>query len=153
MKVFDLMSSPVVTVGPKASVREVLEHMLRRHLNDVLVVDAKQKLLGIVTYSDLSRRLLPTEKELMEHEEYIMQPESMEDRVSDIIHVPVEEVMTKHVITVSPDAAALKAGALMTANRVKQLPVVRGGKVVGIITHSDIGWGLMMQLGGQSGNR
>jgi CBS domain-containing protein len=153
MKVLDVMSPAAVVVGPKTSLRKVLELMLRRHLNDVLVVDAKQKLVGIVTYSDLSRRLLPTEKELMEHEEYLMQPESMEDRVSEIIHVPVEEVMTKHVITVSPDAAALNAGALMTANRVKQLPVVRGDKVVGIITHTDIGWGLMMQLGGQSGNR
>ena len=53
--------------------------------------------------------------------------------------------MTKNVITVSPDLEALKAGATMTARRVKQLPVVRNHKVIGIISHTDIGWGLMMQ--------
>jgi|SRR5271157_3343286 len=151
MKVCELMSPAVVAVGPKTPLRSILQLMLRRHLNDVLVVDEQQRVAGIVTYSDLSRRLLPTEGELVEHEEYMIQPESMEDRVADIIDVPVGEVMTRHVITVSPDEEVLKAGAIMTAHRVKQLPVVRQDKVVGIISHTDIGWGLMMQYGGSDG--
>jgi len=150
MKVRDLMSPAVVAVDPGTPLRNILELMLRRHLNDVLVVDAKQKLAGIVTYSDLSRKLLPTQKELMEHEEYIMRPEFMEDRFADVTNVPVGEFMTRHVVTVSPDEEALKAGALMTAHRVKQLPVVGEDRVVGIISHTDIGWGLMMQYGAQS---
>jgi CBS domain-containing protein len=149
MKVCELMSPAVVAVNPATPLREVLQLMLRRHLNDVLVVDAKQRLAGIVTYSDLSRKLLPTEKELMEHEEYMTRPESMEDRVADITNVPVGEVMARHVITVLPDSEVLKAGAIMTAHHVKQLPVVEREKVVGIISHTDIGWGLMMQYGGR----
>jgi len=119
--------------------------MLRYHLNDILVVDSEQKLVGIVTYPDLSRKLLPTEQELMEHEEYMTTPQSMEDRFTDIARVPVDEIMTRKVITVSPDLEVLKAGATMTANRIKQLPVVRNDKVVGIISHTDIGWGLVKQ--------
>jgi len=145
MKVLELMTNTVIAVGPKTPLREILQIMLRRHLNDGLVVDREGTLLGIVTYSDLSRKLLPTEKELIEHEEYMQTPESMEDRVTDIVNVPVDEIMTRKVITVSPDVEVLKAGATMTSHRVKQLPVVSGHKVVGIISHTDIGWGLMMQ--------
>jgi len=145
MKVLDLMNPQVVTVGPKTPLREVLQLMLRYHLNDMLVVDSEQKLAGIVTYTDLSRKLLPTQKELMEHEEYLTTPQLMEDRFKDIAHLPVEEIMTKNVITVSPDLEALKAGATMMARRVKQLPVVRNHKILGIISHTDIGWGLMRQ--------
>jgi CBS domain-containing protein len=152
MKVCELMSPAVVAVDPKTPLREILLLMLRRHLNDIVVMDdAEQRLAGIVTYSDLSRRLLPTQNELMEHEEYIMRPESMEERTADITNVPVGEVMTRHVITVSPDTEVLKAGAIMTAHRVKQLPVLRGNKVLGIISHTDIGWGLMMRYDGRSG--
>ena len=145
MKVLELMSPRVVSVGPKTPLYEVLQQMLRYHLNDILVIDSEQKLVGIVTYPDLSRKLLPTEQELMEHEEYMTTPQSMEDRFTDIARVPVDEIMTRNVITVSPDLEALKAGATMTANRVKQLPVVRNDKVVGIISHTDIGWGLVKQ--------
>ncbi len=145
MRVLELMSPRVVSVGPKTSLYEVLQLMLRYHLNDILVVDSEQKLVGIVTYPDLSRKLLPTEQELMEHEEYMTTPQSMEDRFTDIARVPVDEIMTRKVITVSPDLEVLKAGATMTANRVKQLPVVRNDKVVGIISHTDIGWGLVRQ--------
>ena len=81
----------------------------------------------------------------MEHEEYMTDPQLMEDRFRDITSVPVDEIMTKKVITVSPDFEALEAGGVMTAHRVNQLPVVRNNKVVGIISHTDIGWGLMMQ--------
>ena len=132
-------------VEPKTPLRQILRLMLRYHLNDILVVDREQRLAGIVTYSDLSRKLLPTPEELIEHEEYIDSPESMEDRFKDFADLPVGEIMTKNVITVSPDDEALHAGATMTARRVKQLPVVRDRKVIGIIGRSDIGWGLMMQ--------
>jgi CBS domain-containing protein len=145
MRVLELMSPRVVSVGPKTPLYEVLQLMLRYHLNDILVVDSEQKLVGIVTYPDLSRKLLPTEQELMEHEEYMTTPQSMEDRFTDIARVPVDEIMTRKVITVSPDLEVLKAGATMTANRIKQLPVVRNDKVVGIISHTDIGWGLVKQ--------
>jgi len=145
MKVLELMGPKVVTVGPQSPLREILQLMLRYYLNDVLVVDGDQRLAGIVTYSDLCRKLLPTESELMEHEEYLTSPELMEDRVSDIASIPVDEIMTRSVITVSPDLEALRAGATMLAHRVKQLPVVRDDKVIGIVSHTDIGWGLMMQ--------
>ncbi len=145
MKVLELMNPKVVTVGPKTPLREILKLMLRYQLNNILVVDSGQTLVGIVTYSDLSHKLLPTQKELMEHEEYMTTPELMEDRISDIVSVPVDEIMTRDVITVSPDLEALLAGATMTAKRIKQLPVVANHKVVGIISHTDIGWGLMMQ--------
>jgi CBS domain-containing protein len=145
MKVLELMNPNVFTVGPKTPLREVLRIMLRYHLNDVMVVEGEQRLAGIVTYSDISRKLLPTQKELMENEEYITSPQLMEDRFGDLTSVPVGEIMTKNVMTVSPDLDALKAGATMTAHRVKQLPVVHNHKVMGIISHTDIGWGLMMQ--------
>ena len=74
MKVHELMGPKVVTVGPKMPLREILQLMLRYHLNDILIVDGEQRLAGIVTYADLCRKLLPTEKELMEHEEYITTP-------------------------------------------------------------------------------
>jgi CBS domain-containing protein len=145
MKVLELMNPKVVTVGPKTPLREVLKLMLRYQLSNVLIVDSEQTLTGIVTYSDLSRKLLPTLKELMEHEEYLTTPQLMEDRFRDIASVPVDEIMTRNVMTVSPDCEALQAGATMTARRVKQLPVVQNHKVMGIISHVDIGWGLMMQ--------
>jgi len=145
MKVLELMNPQVVTVGPKTPLREVLQLMLRYHLSHILVTESGQKLAGIVTYTDLSRKLLPTQKDLMEHEEYLTTPQLMEDPFKDIAQLPVEEVMTKNVITVSPDLEALKAGATMMARRVKQLPVVRKGQIVGTISHTDIGWGLMRQ--------
>ncbi len=145
MKVLELMNPQVMAVGPKTPLWEVLQLMLRYHLNHILIKEDGQKLAGIVTYTDLSRKLLPTQKELMEHEEYLTSPQLMEDRFKDIAHLPVEDVMTKNVITVSPDLEALKAGATMMARRVKQLPVVRNHQIVGTISHTDIGWGLMRQ--------
>ena len=145
MKVLELMNPKVITVVPKTPLRKILQLMLRYHLSNILILDSEQRLAGIVTYSDLSRKLLPTQKELMEHEEYLASPQLMEERFRDIASVPVDEIMTRNVVTVSPELEALMAGATMTARRVKQLPVVQDHKVMGIISHTDIGWGLMMQ--------
>jgi CBS domain-containing protein len=145
MKVSEVMNRRISKVGPEIHLRRILQLLLRSNLNDLVVVDNEDRLLGIVTYSDLSRRLLPSEQELMDHEEYLTNPELMEDRVENILDVPVDEVMTKRIITISPESNAIKAGAIMHAHKVRQLPVVENQKVVGIISHSDIGWGLMMK--------
>ena len=147
MKVAEVMNRRILKVGPRTTLREILRLLLRSHLNDILVVNNKDKLLGIVTHGDLCRRLLPSEKEFMEHEEYIANPEIMEERFIDILSLPVEGTMTKNVITVPPDMNAIKAGVIMLGHKVNQLPVVEAQKIVGIISYNDIGWGLMMKYG------
>jgi len=144
MKVRELMTTEVVAVSPTTSVGEVLQLMLRRHLNDVLVLDGHQKLLGIVTYSDMSRRFLLSYGELMEHAEYMGKPELMEDRIQDVAQLRVDQIMTKDVVTVTPDDELLKAGAKMTTHHIKQVPVLQESKLLGILSYTDIGWGIMM---------
>lgn len=142
----ELLPLPATSDRRACSTQRLQNVSLRRHLNNVLIVDRDQTTLGIVTYSDLFRKVLPTYQDLTEHEEYIRMPQLMEDRVADIVNVRVEEIMTRDVITVSPDLEVVKAGATMIAHHVKQLPVVGDHKkVLGIITHTDIGWGLLMQ--------
>jgi len=145
MRVRDLMTPELIAVGPTTPVGEVLQLMLRRHLNNVVILDSHRKLLGIVTYSDLSRRLLPSYRELTEHEEYLEVPELLEDRVEEVARLRVDQVMTKDLITVAPDERLLKAGAMMTANHIKQVPVVQEHKLLGILSYTDIGWGMMME--------
>jgi CBS domain-containing protein len=67
MKVADVMNRRILKVGPKTPLREILQLLLRSNLNDILIVNNRDKLQGIVTQGDLSRKLLPGEQELAEH--------------------------------------------------------------------------------------
>jgi CBS domain-containing protein len=71
MKVAEVMNRSVHEVGLETSLCEVLRLLLRYHLNDVVVVKDGNKLAGIVTYSDLFRKLLPTQQEFMKYCEHI----------------------------------------------------------------------------------
>ncbi len=133
MKVHELMNRRVLTTGPDTPMSEILELLLRFHLNNVVVANDQSELLGIVTYSDLCRRMLPSQQELIENEQYLINPGLMEDRFEDIVGLPVHEMMATDITTVSPDTHAIQAGALMSARRVKQLPVVAGNKLVGTV--------------------
>ena len=145
MKVSDIMTKNYCSVEPETPICKVQSLLIRYHLNDVLVTDSENKLLGIVTFSDICCKLLPDNDELMRDSSYFLNPELIEDRLVDIMNLPVKEVMTTHVITTEPDSFAIKAGALMTAKKIKQLPVIENDKVVGVISRTDITWGLMMK--------
>jgi len=145
MKVSDLMTKNFLAVGPETPICKVQSLLIRYHLNDVLVTDSENKLLGIVTYSDICCNLLPDYDELMKDSSYFLNPELIEDRLVDIMNLPVKEIMTTNVIKTEPDAFAIKAGALMTAKKIKQLPVIDNNRLVGVISRTDITWGLMMK--------
>ncbi len=145
MRVSDVMTKNYVAVGPDTLISKVQSLLIRYHLNDVLITDNENKLLGIVTYSDICCKLLPDYNELMKDRSYFLNPELMEDRLIDIMNLPVKNVMTTHVITTEPDAFAIKVGALMTAKKIKQIPVLENNRLVGVISRTDITWGLLLK--------
>lgn len=145
MKVSDVMTKHFLAVGPETPICKVQALLIRYHLNDVLVADSENKLLGIVTYGDICCKLLPDYDELMKDNSYFLNPELIEDRLVDIMDLPVKEIMTTNVITTEPDAFSIKAGALMTAKKIKQIPVIENNQLVGVISRTDITWGLMMK--------
>jgi len=118
-----------------------MELLQRYRLDAIVVVNDEDKLEGIVTHSDIMGKLLPSQQELMENQHYMTDPDSLEDRIIDILNIPIKVIMATDVKTIDPESRAIQAGALMKAYKVRRLPVVENDKVVGIINYSDIAWG------------
>ena len=128
MLVREVMTSPAVTVAPRTSVKEGLRMLDRYRVTSLPVVGSDGHLLGIVSEADLLH-------EVVRHD----------DRTSMIPHDQtqqparsVEEVMSTLSMTVAPDSDLSDAVELMTGTAVKSLPVVERGRVVGVISRSDI---------------
>ncbi len=144
MKVADVMRTNVLTVSPETPLRKINE-LLHRFGLSYIVITEKRSVKGIVAYADLFRQILPSYDEFMQDESYWLNPETMEQRVSDLVNKPVSEVMTHAVITVPPDMETVRAGGLMIAKKVKQLPVVEGGQLVGVVSYTDVTWEFLMR--------
>ena len=143
MKVSEIMNRRPVTVAPDTPLRDVVRLMLRFHLNDVLVQEREGHLIGIITYKDIFQRLLPEYGEIMANGDVLPDADAIEDRLIDATNSPAEDIMTKRLHTATPDTDAFRAAALMNAQKVKQLPVVDNGRLVGIVSYKDITWALM----------
>jgi len=116
MLVRSQMSSPAITVRADTSFQQALAQMQEHGIRRVPVVDDAGHLIGIVAQRDLLIAALR-----------YLQP-----------RVEVSEVMATKVVTVSPDAPITRVATLMLENKIGGMPVVEDGKVVGVITESDI---------------
>jgi CBS domain-containing protein len=128
MLVRDVMSAPAVTVAPRTSVKQGLRLLDRHHVTALPVVGSDGHLLGVVSEADLLH-------DAVRHD----------DRTSLIPHEhshsaarSVEDVMSTLSMTVSPDSDLSDAVELMTGTAVKSLPVVERGRVVGVVSRSDV---------------
>ncbi|MBP1909518.1 CBS domain-containing protein [Methanolobus bombayensis] len=121
MNVKDIMSSPVFTIAPEETVAHARKLMLK-HKISTLVVAEKEEMVGIVTKTDLGRRLA--------------QAEPMWRR-RPIDKIPVRMVMNENPITIYPGATPAQASELMIENGINSLAVVNRG-VLGIVTGTDI---------------
>jgi acetoin utilization protein AcuB len=110
------MSSPPVTIREDADFQQALQLMQERRLRRLPVLDRADRLVGIVVERDL---LLAASRF----------PAS---------HVELDDFMTHEVVTATPEMTLTEAAATMLERRISGLPVVDQGRVVGIITESDI---------------
>ena len=107
----------VVTIGPDASIRQALALLAEHNIGAVVVVDAMNRPVGILSERDIVRAAARDER-------------LFDGRISAI--------MTRQVILGSPSDDLAAVGSTMTERRIRHLPVVDAGKLVGMISIGDI---------------
>ncbi len=127
LRVADCMTRDPITVDPRTTLPIAYQLMRINNVRRLPVVDEDGRLLGIVTMGDV-REARPKEAEGLSSWELHLRTASLE----------VREFMTPGPITVGPEDSLRKAAQLMLDHKVGGLPVVEEGRVVGIITVSDI---------------
>jgi CBS domain-containing protein len=116
-KILHAKGNMVYSVGPDATVYSAIELMCEKNIGGLLILE-NEKLLGIFTERDYARKLILKGKSSKE--------------------AKIKELMTSDVITVTPHTNIDECMATMSAKRIRHLPVVEDGKVVGMISIGDV---------------
>jgi CBS-domain-containing membrane protein len=139
MRVRDVMTQDVVSVGPDDSILRAVHLMLQKKVSGLPVVDAAGKLVGIVSEGDFLRRAeLGTAHRQPKWLEFLMGPGLLAQEFTRASGRKVREVMATELRTVEADASVADAVDCMERYRVKRLPVMDKGGMVGIVTRSNL---------------
>jgi CBS domain-containing protein len=139
MNVSDMMTPNVLSVPPDASVVTAAQLMLQKRISGLPVIDDQGHLVGIVTEGDFLRRAeTGTGRRRPRWLEFLMGPGRLADEYVQLSGRKVGDVMTHEVQTVPPDTPLEQAVRLMERRNIKRVPVVDGGKVVGIVTRANL---------------
>ncbi len=135
----DLMSRSVVAISPDAPLAQAIQLMTDRRVSGLPVIDAEGRAVGMLTEGDLLRRVeTGTEGKAPGWFASFFFPGQQAERYVHTHGRRVAEVMTQDVISVEEETPLAEVVALMQRRRIKRLPVLRGDKVVGIISRADL---------------
>jgi len=139
MKARHVMVSPVITVKPSASVQEVAKILLERRISAVPVVDDQGKLVGIVSEGDLMHRAeAGTERKRSWWLRGFIGDETLAAEYVKAHARKVADVMTRQVISASPDSPLSEIASLLEKNSIKRVPIVKDGYLVGIVSRANL---------------
>jgi CBS domain-containing protein len=129
MLVREVMTTPVVTVSPHATVKQAIRLLYERNITAAPVVNGREYIIGVVSEMDLLRN------------EFEADPRAFARPVADPDSMPprrVDELMTRQVMTVRETTDVAELAELMMTTGVKSVPVVRGTRLVGIVSRRDL---------------
>ena len=139
MRAHHIMTRHVITVGPDTTIVEAAGTMLQNHISGLPVVDASGKLVGIASEGDfICRAEIGTQRKHGRWLRFLLGPGSA---AGDFVREQgrkVGEVMTQEPFTVTEDTSLEDIVDLMEKNNVKRLPVMRGDRIVGIVSRSNL---------------
>ena len=139
MKARDVMISPVINVKPSSSVREVAEIFLKRRISAVPVLDDQGKLVGIVSEGDLMHRSeAGTQRQRPWWLRLVTGEETLAAEYVKAHARKVADVMTRNVVTATPDTPLHEIASLLEKNSIKRVPVVKDGQVVGLVSRANL---------------
>jgi len=136
MKVKQVMTTAVATVGPTTPLKDVARLLERRRISGVPVVDRDGTVLGVVSEGDV----LAKEQGSIETARRLWQRRDQEHAVRRVKRgaVTAGEAMTSPAVVIGPARAVATAARIMLDRGVNRLPVVEEGRLVGIVTRADL---------------
>jgi len=144
MRAMDVMTTNVITVGPETSVQDVAKLLSERSISGVPVVDTQNRLVGIVSEGDLLHRVeTGTERRAQRRRrswwlDTIGSDEELARNYVKSHGRTAKDVMTSDVISVSDTSELADIANLLETKRIKRVPVVRDGKLVGIVSRANL---------------
>jgi CBS domain-containing protein len=139
MQARDVMVRGVISVGPDMPVRAAANAMVSNGVSALPVIDIAAKLVGIVSEGDLIRRIeTETESKRSRWLELFTSSDALAKEFVKSHARRVADVMTRQVITAPPVACLRDIADLMEKNGIKRIPIVDGGRVVGIVSRANL---------------
>jgi CBS domain-containing protein len=139
MKAKDVMTTNVVTVGPEMAVDEVAKKLLAHGISGVPVVAADGRILGMVSEGDLVRRAeTGTQRQRSWWLRVFADNATLATDYAKAHGRTAQDVMATEVVSVEPSTSLAEIADLLEQRRIKRVPVVDGGKLVGIISRANL---------------
>jgi len=118
MLVKEIMTTSVKTIRPEDTAKKLAEEMVKNKIGSMVVVSGSGAVVGIATERDII-------------EDVVLLGKNPEE-------IKVQEIMTKDLITVNPTNTLEEAADVMVNHHIKKLPVIEGGRLIGIVTATDL---------------
>jgi len=138
MHVKNAMSKKVIKIKSGSTLGQAAKILTKNKISGAPVVAKDGKMIGIVSEKDLFRAVYPNLQDILKHIGLWLDRQKIRHRISKKKKTKVNAIMTKQVISVEPDTPLLKAGSLMLQKRIHRLPVLKDGKIVGILSRRDV---------------
>ena len=141
-RVRDVMTTDVVKVHPETNVSEIARLMSEHDISGLPVVDEADRVLGVVTEMDMMIRntqfKMPAFIAFLDAIIYLETPGHYRERVERVLGTTAGEIMSEPAVTIGPNASIEELAELMVDRRMNPVPVVEDGRLVGIVSRSDI---------------
>ncbi|MBC8499193.1 MAG: CBS domain-containing protein [Candidatus Atribacteria bacterium] len=136
MKIKEVMIPDLTSLSADTPIKEAIKIMSRQRMVGLPVVDNDQNVIGIITESDITKACLPGYYKELRNPSFIPDFDQFSQQAKKIAHLPVKEFMTTVVYSVEENTSRTQAADLLFRKQLRIVPVVRSGKLVGILTPS-----------------
>jgi len=138
----DIMTKKVIAVKPDTSIEELSALLVKHGISGAPVVDDAGNLYGVVTENDLisqNKRLhIPTVISFLDAAIYLESSRKFEQELKRMAATKVADICARKVLTITEDTSFMDIATIMSEKKVHLLPVLRAGKVIGIVGKRDV---------------
>lgn len=149
MQARDVMTTRVITVGEDTEITEIAKRLLENRISALPVIDSDGRIVGMVSEGDLMRR---PESETERHPSWwlslLLLPEQKAISYVKSHGRQAADVMSRRVVTVADNASLEEIAETLEKHRIKRVPVVRDGKLAGIVSRANLLHGLVARQSG-----